>query len=596
MSHSFIARQPCWRLATTACAALLLLSACNDKDTPVASTPAAAPMPAAAAVQPVSYTPPSADMLYQMVAPIALYPDKLVAQILAGSTYPDQINAAETWIAQNPGLQKAALSNAVNAQSWDPSVKSLTQFPNVLEQMASNLPWTTALGKAYYNDPADVLNAIQVMRDRAHQSGALKSSKQLRVNTAAVPSAGNYIPSEGAAMPLANGVIAPPPQYYEIAPPDDGPIYVPQYDPATAYGAPLPIYQGYSYAVPAPVVSVGAPVVAGVLGFGAGVLLMQSSHPSWGWHSWNMHWGDPDRRGWHPGNPPPPPMARPAVVYNNQTYISQSRTVVQNIHSTDNAHVTKVYENNAGPAPHQGMTTTGAGMAGAAAALGAGAAMAAHGNRRPDAMPAPIQPAMATAVAPAASHPSFMPGQRQTAPNRPGQTNMQAAMQAQHPRPDQLKNDAVPNPRQSANAPQNAMREQDAQRQQQALQAQRQQQQHQQMQQMQAQREQQQRQQQVQAQQQAQQRQAQMQQMQREQQQAQQRQAAQQAQRQQEQMAQQRAAQMQQQMQQRQAEQQARMQAQQARQAQAQQQAQQRQTQHAQAHAEARPHNGHEHR
>ena len=67
------------------------------------------------------------------------------------------------------------MSNAVNAQNWDPSIKSLTQFPNVLEQLASNLPWTTALGKAYYNDPADVLNAIQVMRNRAYKAGTLKA-------------------------------------------------------------------------------------------------------------------------------------------------------------------------------------------------------------------------------------------------------------------------------------------------------------------------------------------------------------------------------------------------------------------------------------
>ena len=85
-----------------------------------------------------------------------------------------------------PGLQRTALSNAVNAQNWDPSVKSLTQFPNVLEQMASNLPWTTALGKAYYNDPSDVMNAIQVMRNRAYKAGTLKTSSQLKVNLASL--------------------------------------------------------------------------------------------------------------------------------------------------------------------------------------------------------------------------------------------------------------------------------------------------------------------------------------------------------------------------------------------------------------------------
>ena len=360
MSHSPASRQGLgrqagmpWQLAATTCAALLLLSACNDKDTPATSAaPSAAPVSPAGstAMQPAAYTPPSAEVLYQMVAPIALYPDKLVAQILAGATYPDQIGAAETWLAQNPGLQKTALTNAVNAQNWDPSVKSLTQFPNVLEQMASNLPWTTALGKAYYNDPSDVMNAIQVMRNRAYKAGTLKTSKQLRVNVAATPSAMAYTPG-AMVTPLPEPVIESPEQYIEIAPSQVDTVYVPQYDPGVVYGEPLPVYDGYQYVeVPPPVAVAGVPVVAGLLGFGAGIVLAESMerHPSWGWNSWNMHWGDPDRR-WHHGDRPPPPQARPAVVYNNTTYVSQSRTVVQNIRRTDN--VSNIYENG-GPPSH----------------------------------------------------------------------------------------------------------------------------------------------------------------------------------------------------------------------------------------------------
>lgn len=175
-----------WGTAVTCIAAACALAGCERVTTPAPQTAASVPAPeptasapaaaAAPAAVPVAYTPPSADVLYQMVAPIALYPDKLVAQVLAGATYPDQVSAAETWLAQNPGLKGSALVNAVDPQPWDPSVKSLTAFPNVLEQMASNLPWTTALGKAYYHDPADVMNAIQAMRARAAHAGTLKSS------------------------------------------------------------------------------------------------------------------------------------------------------------------------------------------------------------------------------------------------------------------------------------------------------------------------------------------------------------------------------------------------------------------------------------
>ncbi|GGH62898.1 hypothetical protein GCM10010975_28130 [Comamonas phosphati] len=344
-----------WRPGIVALAAAMALSACNDKDSPIkADSTALAPAatPEAAQLQPAAYAPPSANVLYQMVAPIALYPDKLVAQILAGSTYPNQIGAAETWMGQNPGLRKTALANAVNAQNWDPSVKSLTQFPNVLEQMASNLPWTTALGKAYYNDPSDVMNAIQVMRNRAYKAGTLKTSKQLKVNVASTPSAVAYTPG-AVVTPLPDPVIAPPEQFIEIVPSQVDIVYVPQYAPDMVYGEPLPVYGGYRYVeVPPPPPVVGVPVVAGLLGFGVGVVLAESMdrYPSWGWNSWDMHWGDHDRP-WRYGDRPPPPQALPAVVYNTTTYISQSHTVVQNIHRTDNTYVNNVYQNGALPMP-----------------------------------------------------------------------------------------------------------------------------------------------------------------------------------------------------------------------------------------------------
>ncbi|WP_429951925.1 DUF3300 domain-containing protein [Comamonas sediminis] len=379
-----------FRTGLVALAAALALAGCNDEGDAhkAASAPAensaANPAPAAqpAMVQ-ATYTPPSADILYQMVAPIALYPDKLVAQILAGSTYPDQVSAAEAWLAQNPGLKAGALSNAAHTQPWDPSIKSLTLFPNVLGQMASNLPWTTALGKAYYNDPADVMNAIQVMRGRAYKAGSLKDSSHLKVKlmTDAAPPK-SYTPSDAAPEVLVSApVIEPPQQFIEIAPAEPSTVYVPQYNPSVVYGTSMPVYSGYSYAVappPPPPVVVGGfatPAVSGLMGFGVGVAVTEVISRPWGWNAWHVHWGEPGQPGnWVRGNRPPPPLARPAVVYNNQTYISNSRTVVENIHNTTHVHVV----NNA-PAAESARPamTTGVFPGGHGPALAAGAATAA---------------------------------------------------------------------------------------------------------------------------------------------------------------------------------------------------------------------------
>lgn len=183
------------RLMASLCVAALFVAGCDKPapPPPAAEAPATqAPAPVAAPV-PAAYTPPSAEQLYQLVAPIALYPDKLVAQILAGATYPDQITAAHGWLQQNPTLKAGPLADAANQQPWDPSVKSLTAFRPVMDQMAGNIAWTTSLGKAYYNDPADVMNAIQVMRQRAAKAGRLKNNDKLRIARAATPP--NYTPA-----------------------------------------------------------------------------------------------------------------------------------------------------------------------------------------------------------------------------------------------------------------------------------------------------------------------------------------------------------------------------------------------------------------
>jgi hypothetical protein len=137
-----------------------------------------APFEARAQTESTAYSgqgaPLSADELQQLAAPIALYPDSLVAQILGASTFPDQVTAAAGWLQQNSSLKGTALMEAVDKQPWDPSVKALTQFPSVLSNLATNLGWASALGEAYHTQSADIMTAIQVLRAKAQAAGNLK--------------------------------------------------------------------------------------------------------------------------------------------------------------------------------------------------------------------------------------------------------------------------------------------------------------------------------------------------------------------------------------------------------------------------------------
>src|SRR5882757_8827660 len=161
--------------------------------------------------------------LQQLVAPIALYPDALVAQILAASTYPTEIVEADRWMQGHSRLKGEELAKEVDKQPWDPSVKALTQSPSVLENMDKNLSWTSSLGEAYANDPQALTNEVQTLREQAQKAGKLNSNEQENVTTQ-----GNTI------------VIQP-------ANPDV--VYVPAYDPWLVYGDPIVAYPGW-YPVP----------------------------------------------------------------------------------------------------------------------------------------------------------------------------------------------------------------------------------------------------------------------------------------------------------------------------------------------------------
>src|SRR6267143_1298468 len=224
--------------------------------------------------QTVLQSPPE---LQQLVAPIALYPDALVAQVLAASTYPTEIVEAERWMQGHSNLKGEELAGEVDKQPWDPSVKALTQFPSVLENMDKNLSWTSSLGDAYANQQQAVTDAVQAMRQQARKAGQLNSNEQENVTTQ-----GNTI------------VIQP-------ANPDV--VYVPAYDPWLVYGDPIVAYPGW---YPVPEIFYAGPEISFGIGFGIGFF---------GGYGWGWHHGGCD---WHGHR----------VIYNHNTYISHSRTII----------------------------------------------------------------------------------------------------------------------------------------------------------------------------------------------------------------------------------------------------------------------------
>ncbi|MBS0327337.1 MAG: DUF3300 domain-containing protein [Proteobacteria bacterium] len=242
---------------------------------PGTGAPEQAPVAERLSSQPVLNTHP-ADQLDALVAPIALYPDALVAQVLASAESPNDVTAAHDWLAQNASLAGDALSQAVAQQPWDASVKSLTQFPSVLANMAANIAWTTRLGQAYATQQPEVMAAVQTMRARAYAAGNLQSNSQITVAQQS-------------------------PSTIVIQPANPQVVYVPQYNPALVYGAAV-VLPAYYVAPPVPVASVG-------LFFGDGVSVAASVGSGWGWHGWGLNW-------WGGGGG--------TVIYNNTTYINNN--------------------------------------------------------------------------------------------------------------------------------------------------------------------------------------------------------------------------------------------------------------------------------
>jgi len=202
------------------------------------------------------YTALPPEQLHKLVAPIALYPDALVAQILAASAYPTQIVVANRMVRANPDLKGQDLAKEVDQQDWDPSVKALVEFPTVLANLDRDLSWTSELGQAYQNQQDDVMQAVQYMRHKAYDAGNLRSTPQQRVY------------EQGPNV--------------DIQPADPDLVYVPAYNPAYVYGYPVGLWPGFY-----PWWGFGGPYIS----FGFGFPISPFFGFGWGWHGWGIGWG-----------------------------------------------------------------------------------------------------------------------------------------------------------------------------------------------------------------------------------------------------------------------------------------------------------------
>jgi hypothetical protein len=204
----------------------------------------------------------SADQLDSLVAPIALYPDPLLAQTLAAATYPLEIIQLQQWLEKNKNLKDKALADAVAKQPWDPSVQALAALPDVVKRLANDIQWTADLGNAFLAQQGDVMDAVQRMRKKAQDKGNLKSNEQQKVETQVIESKSVIVVEQ------ANPQV----------------VYVPSYDPVVVYGAPIYPYPPIYYP-PAGYYAAGI-----AISFGVGVMMGAFWSGGWGWGcGWGGH-------------------------------------------------------------------------------------------------------------------------------------------------------------------------------------------------------------------------------------------------------------------------------------------------------------------
>src|SRR6266478_440636 len=236
----------------------------------------------------------SPEQLDNLVAPIALYPDPLISQILVACTYPLELVQAYQWLQQNPDLNGPALTQAAQQQNWDPSVQALAIFPDLIKRLNQDITWTQNLGNAFLAQQGDVMDAVQRMRQQAQQAGKLGSTSQQQVIT-----------TTDGGRPVI-----------EIEPANPQVIYVPEYDPVLIWGP--PVYYPYPrwYYPPRPGVGI-------FFGFGSGVSIGTYFGGGWGgWGGW----------GWRPGW-----GSRTVIVNNNFIHrYNFNTTHITNLNGTSN--------------------------------------------------------------------------------------------------------------------------------------------------------------------------------------------------------------------------------------------------------------------
>ena len=253
MNHSCLSSFP---IAAVFCAALTLAPAGGLLFAQESPQPPQAPPPSQAL---------SPDQLDDLVAPVALYPDPLISQILVAATYPLELVQASQWLQRNPGLTGADLTQGAQQQNWDPSIQAMVVFPDLVKRLNQDITWTTNLGNAFLAQQADVMDAVQRMRLKAQQSGKLQSTSQQRVTT-----------TNDGGQPIV-----------DIEPANPQMIYLPNYDPAYFWGPSL-YYPYANWFYP--------PFIGGnYFGFGFGIGMgpyFGMGWGGWGGWGWGFGWGN----------------------------------------------------------------------------------------------------------------------------------------------------------------------------------------------------------------------------------------------------------------------------------------------------------------
>jgi Protein of unknown function (DUF3300) len=255
------------RSRTGRCVRVLLAALCAAAIAPGDNLFAFVPSGRQASPQPSSSSAEASripsDQLDSLVSPIALYPDPLLAQTLAASTYPLELMQLHQWLARNSGLKDKALADAVARQPWDPSIQAMAALPDVVKRLTDDIQWTTDLGNAFLAQQSDVMDAVQRMRHKAEGTGNLKSTPQQTVETQVIQNK----------------------EVIVIEQADPQVVYVPSYNPTVVYGAPVYPYPPIYYP-PAGYYAAGA-----AISFGVGMAMGAAWGGGWGW---GAGWGNND--------------------------------------------------------------------------------------------------------------------------------------------------------------------------------------------------------------------------------------------------------------------------------------------------------------